>query len=239
MEQYFWVFFSPKGRLPRDLYYVYAIPAWAALWLLSRHISMELADAAENGTPAEPWLLVPLALLYWMQACVTSRRLHDCSYTGALPVGIAAVLLFDATTGYFPDMLGVGDEVRENSQSVIDILFFAARIAFRLTCTAALFKEGDSGENGYGQPLGTRDPNAAQSRTKPRKQSLDEEYAEALQMDGKSTSDLVNRMRAAPASNRSVRRRAANQSAIPSPEPAPIPVSRPRKPGEFGRRYSA
>ena len=138
MEQYFWVFFSPKGRLPRDLYYVYAIPVWAALWLLSRHISMELADAAENGTPAEPWLLVPLALLYWMQACVTSRRLHDCSYTGALPVGIAAVLLFDATTGYFPDMLGVGDEVRENSQSVIDILFFAARIAFRLTCTAAL-----------------------------------------------------------------------------------------------------
>ena len=232
MGQYFWVYFSTQGRLPRDLYYIYGVPVIVLLSGLTIYLNSQFR--VEGDPPSALWL-GPLILLYWMQACVTARRLHDCSYSGALAVAIAAILAFEAASAFFPELLlGIDEETQSSSRAVIDIMFLCARWGFRLTCATCILNEGFSGENPYGQPLGTLNRQAQQSKDERRRERLKSEYGDPLPSPVAAAS-VVNQFRSArPAQSGGQRRTPAET--IPVRDSPAAPAPRLRRPGEFGRR---
>ena len=241
MSQYFWVFFNPNGRLPRNLYFVYGIPVIALLVGLRMYIGAQFVD---NERPSAWWLL-PLFIALWMQACVTSRRLRDCGWTGALPIAIAAILGFDEITRFFPDILGDSDEIKEQSTMITGVIFLIFNWLFRLTCAAAIVKDGDSGPNSYGPELGARDGNAQARHNDRRRKRLEQECAEYLVVPAtekpkasakaasvqpaRQAEGVVDRMLAGRGT-----RVFAPQAPVEEAAVAPAPVR--RRSGEFGRR---
>jgi uncharacterized membrane protein YhaH (DUF805 family) len=139
--QYIGVFFNPNGRLPRDLYWFYGLPIVIAIFVTRASIS----GAVRHDDKPELWLLGVLSLLIWMHACVMSRRLRDCG----------VMLVVDASTVFFPDLLGDTDDIKVQSVLVITAMLTIFQWLFKLVCAACLLKEGDSGTNVYGDPLGT------------------------------------------------------------------------------------
>lgn len=149
--QYIGVFFNPNGRLPRELYWFYGLPIAIAILVTRASIS----GAVRHDETPELWLLGALSLLIWMHSCVMSRRLRDCGISGALSLAIGVMLVFDATTVFFPDLLGDTDDIKVQSTFIIGAMLTIFQWLFKLVCAACLLKEGDSGTNVYGQPLGT------------------------------------------------------------------------------------
>ena len=172
--QYFWVYFNPNGRLPRDLYRLYGVPVAVGIFVIHAYMS----GLQRREEPLELWLLALFSLLTWMHACVMSRRLRDCGISGALSIAIACVLIFDASTVYFPDLLGDSDEIRDKSEGVITLLLVASHWIFKFACAACILREGDSGANNYGAPLGTLTPQAKATLDARRRTRLEADAAE-------------------------------------------------------------
>ena len=173
LGQYFWVYFNPNGRLPRELYWFYGVPVAAAMIMLRIHMS----TALEKEEPLSIWLLPLLVTLIWMNGCVMSRRLRDAGISGALSVAIAVVLMIDAVCIFFPGLLGDTDDIKESSSLVIGMLLLAARWMFRFTCAACVAKEGFSGANQYGPPLGTLNAKEQANRDVRRRERIKGEAA--------------------------------------------------------------
>ena len=243
MGQYFWVFFNPNGRLPRNLYFVYGIPFIGVLVGLRMYVASQFSET--ERPPA--WLLLPLFVVLWMQACVTLRRLRDCGWSGALPLAIAAILGFDEICRFFPDVLGDTGELKEQSTMVTGVIFLIFNWLFKLTCAAAIAKEGDSGPNVYGPPLGGRDAQGQARHNDRRRKRLEQECAEYLvtpttakpKASGKAATPTPSR----PAEDGVVDRLLAGRGTrvfapqAPADETlvAAVPA-RQRRAGEFGRR---
>ena len=170
-----WAYFNPNGRLPRDVFQLYFWPIVALLvgW------SIYMAHLKSLDEPRPLWLLIPHLTLLWMQACVISRRLRDCGYSGALPLAMFVILAYADTAYYFPElMLGSDETAQQDSSSVIYTLRTLCRWLYRLTCAAAVVTEGFSGDNCYGPPFGTLLGTAATRREMRVRQRIAEDFPE-------------------------------------------------------------
>ena len=236
--QYLSVFVSPKGRLSRELYWVYIVPVMLGIGVIWHYIRQNTDD--EQLALSTGWLYVLLAL-YWMQACIMCRRMHDLGYPGSPAFMLAFVLSLYGMIEFYPSLLGDTEEMVVNSLKVLGYLFSACKWAFRLLGVGAMFAEGEHGTNQYGEPVGTLSAESRARKDKQRWEKMRVEFGDPRFNVEPKAEALVTQLRTArvqaggsPASVRAPATRFEGHDGRHLPSATTPP--RARRPGEFGRR---
>jgi uncharacterized membrane protein YhaH (DUF805 family) len=181
---YLAVLLNPRGRLPRDLYWYYAIPLFGLTILLTVKI-----NAWEGEVPPMA-LLIGLITVGWMKYCVLSRRIRDCNKPGAVALPIFVLASATLVARFFPEqMLGPDDSLDDKA---FEALYWMSWIAKKMLCVFVgygMLMEGDAGKNLYGRPLGTLTPEQAAARRNTRVAEL---RAERGLSGGSSAADAVS-----------------------------------------------
>jgi uncharacterized membrane protein YhaH (DUF805 family) len=203
MLRYLGVYFSPFGRLPQQLYWVYGVPVVIGATCFQIYLD---GLFAEKNDPASALWLVPLFLLYWMAGCVSARRLRDVGFTGSLPLAIAVFLSIYAACAYFPEFLLGDADAQSQSFGVLNSIHVFAKLLFRVTCAGCAMKPGDAGPNAYGPPLGTRTAKEQAVYDAARKSRVETESSELVAQRQRKKAALLAQTIAAPAADTAPRR---------------------------------
>jgi uncharacterized membrane protein YhaH (DUF805 family) len=201
--RYLAVYFSPFGRLPQNLYWVYGLPVVFGTVALQAYLDTLFA---EKSDPASVWWLAPLFLMYWMSGCVTARRLRDVGFTGSLPLAIAVFLSIYAACAYFPDALLGDTDAQEQSFWILNTIHFMAKMLFRLTCAGCALKPGDTGPNAYGVPLGTKTAKEQAAYDAARRTRIEDESAEMMVQRQRKKAALLAQTISSPVASTQARR---------------------------------
>lgn len=221
MKAYLFSPFSPIGRLSLSAY-----------WLLSTPLALltvALRCYVDHGSELSNRLTIMVIGLAWMQFCLLSRRLQDCSLHGMFLLPAMGLSTFMLLVNLDPLILGSDPEVMNADWHIVFNVSYLAIIVLGIAWAYAMLAWGDQDENAFGPPFGETSDSIRQKRINKIRDRVRVEFAPHVELPIERRLNSTNRSSAGNSLDPTLEigaaaewdPKAANRNNLGFPAPAP------------------